>query len=121
MKMKIGLPTDDKLSITGCFTRSKYFRITEVDKLKIIREEYRENIWPNKDEKNINEELQQKVYEILSDCDVFMTDSLCPEFELFLKRYNKEIVLLKEKNITMAVYDYILEVYQKECNTCCCP
>jgi hypothetical protein len=121
MNTKIGLPSDDKLIIADCCIQSRFFKITTVEKGQIIHEEYRNNT------SVADNFLCQPgnncpiVYELISDCDVFITNNINEELASILKDHNKQLVLTSEKIITNAVLRYIIEATRKESDTCCCP
>ena len=121
MKTKIVLPTDDKISINGCFTGSAFFKVTSVENWKIVKEEYRENRWADQRELKSGENLTTRVYELISDCDIFLTNAICNEFANYLESVHKEIAIITETNITTAVYEFLKESCLKESNSCCCP
>lgn len=119
MIIKIAIPTDDKLNISACSVNSVFFKVTAFHKENILSEEYRENpLPPGKSETSEN---NNKIFELISDCDVIITTSVSREFSEYLKSRNKRLQLTTDKIMTNAVQKFIFEFNRMESNTCCCP
>jgi hypothetical protein len=112
MKIKLALPTEDKLHISDSMFKADFFKIITFDSVNIIQEEYRD----------VHSGMNNKeIYDMISDCDVILFRAISKEFTEYLKTQKKQVIITTEKIITNAALKYVSEFYQRESNTCCCP
>ncbi|MBI5217818.1 MAG: hypothetical protein HY958_02685 [Bacteroidia bacterium] len=120
MKIKLALPSEDKLNISDSLFKTYFFKITTFDTATIIHEEYRET-YTIIDVNAETEKNYKKIYEIIADCDVIIFRTISEKFANYLKSREKQVIITPEKIITNAVLKYVIEYNQRESNTCCCP
>jgi predicted Fe-Mo cluster-binding NifX family protein len=124
--MKIAIPSDDKINISGHFGRTKGFVICELENNKVIHKEYKENNFTGHSQglhhDNNHEHVTQShngIFNAIGDCGVViaggMGQRLYSDFEL----KNIAVYITKEYNIDKAIQLYVTDKLDNNSDTCC--
>jgi len=119
MKIKIAIPTDDKINISENFDTSDFFKLITIENREIASEKFIRNsaIESQKDSTN----YIKQIIILLNDCDYIILKNISADVKKYLEEQNKNIVETSEKIITNAELNFLTELIRNESNTCCCP
>ncbi len=109
--MKIAVPTDDRVKITSRSGRTKGFLVFTIDNSKISTSEYRINPHKHHDEEEEKHDHSHKeMVEVLSDCEVMVTNRVGPHLKKDLDEAGIPVYLASAKNVKEAVEEYLAQL-----------
>jgi predicted Fe-Mo cluster-binding NifX family protein len=120
MKLKIAIPTSDKISISQNFLTPEFFKIITVGCGKIMEESFVQNKYLETF-KNNRRECINGIMDLLKDCNYLLSINCNEEVIKYFKDRKIIMVPTSEKIVSNAVFFFISEMAQKESDTCCCP
>lgn len=113
--MKIGIPTNDGLTLSPDFGEAKGFLILTIELGEIVKEEMRWN------KLSIILCSPEGYLHHIHDCQAVMLMNIGDTYKDILTGRQKEIIRTREPIITNAWFHYLGSILHKEANTLCCP
>ncbi len=123
--MKIAIPSNDKINITGHFGRTKGFVICEVDNQKVINKEYKENNFTghaqgkHEESQHEHNHSHEGIFEAIGDCQMVVAGGMGRKlYDEFLQK-NIKVFVTKEKNIDNALNLFFDGNLDNNSDKCC--
>jgi len=113
--MKIAIPTDDGLFVSGNLNPDSTFLVITLELGEIIGQEMRSR----KPGNTFN--MKSKPFQRINDCDVVIANEVGTGTAGVLVSLDKILVRTNETIVTSALMQYLDSAFKKESNTCCCP
>ena len=124
--MKIAIPSDDQVTISRHFGRTKGFLISEVENGKVVKNVYKENTFTghsqglhhDKDHKH-NNHSHQGIFNAIGDCDVVIAGGMGKRLYVDFEQKEIQVFVTKESNIDMALNLFINSNLDNDSGKCC--
>ena len=124
--MKVAIPTDDKVNISGHFGRTLGFKIYEIENSKVINSEHRTNTFTghaqgHHQEKHHGGDHQSHggILQNLNDCDVVIAGGMGRRLFDDFSNNNMQVFITSEPVIDKAIELFLSGTLDSNSDTCC--
>jgi len=124
--MKIAIPSNDKVTISSHFGRTKGFMICEIKNGKIIQKEYKENTFTGHAHGSHHDEGHEHgnhshngIFDAIGDCTAVIAGGMGQRLYNDFENRNIQIFVTREVNIDKALQLYIDGKLDNNSDKCC--
>jgi predicted Fe-Mo cluster-binding NifX family protein len=124
--MKIAIPSDDGIHISGHFGRTKGFMICETDNNKVVSKDYKENTFTghaqglhHDDAHGHGNHSHDGIFKAIGDCQMVIAGGMGRRLYDDFEQKNIKVFVTREKTIDMALDQFLNGKLDNHSDACC--